>query len=107
MFEILRRFFGTDRIAFSFVSDELNGVTRDNQGHVRPRVTRRFSSLSQAEDENGQGRIYLGIHWAFDETEGMSHGRLVASYVFENVFQPLRRDSRQLWAAASRGLLAR
>jgi hypothetical protein len=94
VFEILRSFYGTDRIAFSFVSDEFNGVTRDNKGNVRPRLTRRFSSLSQAEEENGQSRIYLGIHWAFDKSEGIAHGRLVGDYVFENAFQPLRRDRR-------------
>ena len=94
VFEILRRFYGTDRIAFSFVSDEFNGVTRDNRGNVRPILTRRFSSLSQAEEENGQSRIYLGIHWAFDKTEGIVHGRLVGDYVFENAFQPLGRGRR-------------
>jgi hypothetical protein len=94
VFEVLRNFYGTDRIAFSFVSDELNGVTRDNKGHVRPRLMRRFSSLSQAEEENGQSRIYLGIHWAFDKTEGIAHGRSVGNYIFENAFQPLRRDRR-------------
>ncbi len=94
VFQVLRNFYGTDRIAFSFVSDEFNGVTRDNKGNVRPRLTRRFSSLSQAEDENGQSRIYLGIHWAFDKTEGITHGRAVGDYVFENAFQPLRRDWR-------------
>ncbi len=92
VFEILRSFYGTDRIAFSFVSDEFNGVTRDNKGIVRPGLTRRFSSLSQAEEENGQSRIYLGIHWAFDKTEGIAHGRIVGDYVFENAFQPLGRD---------------
>ena len=94
VFETLRRFYGTDRIAFSFVSDEFNGVTRDNRGNVRPILTRRFSSLSQAEEENGQSRIYLGIHWAFDKTEGIVHGRLVGDYVFENAFQPLGRGRR-------------
>jgi PAP2 superfamily len=88
VFEVLRRFFGTDYIAFSFVSDELNGVTRDNRGNVRPLVGRRFASLSQAEEENGQSRIYLGIHWAFDKTGGISNGRLVGHYVFDNAFQP-------------------
>ncbi|MGH2360328.1 MAG: vanadium-dependent haloperoxidase, partial [bacterium] len=32
MFEMLRNFYGTDRIPFTFVSDEFNGVTRDNDG---------------------------------------------------------------------------
>jgi len=78
----------TDRIRFKFVSDEFNGVTRDNAGTVRPLVERSFNSLSQAEEENGQSRIYLGIHWAFDKTEGISQGRRVADYVFTHMLQP-------------------
>ena len=91
LFETLRRFYRTDRIAFSFTSDEFNGVTRDNDGTVRPVVTRTFSSLSQAEEENGQSRVYLGIHWAFDKTEGIAQGRRVADYVYANAFAPIRR----------------
>jgi hypothetical protein len=45
-------------------------------------------TLSQAEEENGQSRIYLGIHWSFDKTEGRSQGRKVANYVFQNAFGP-------------------
>jgi len=86
-FQTLRRFYRTDRIPFSFISDELNGVTRDNQGNVRPLVLRRFESLSEAEEENGQSRIYLGIHWSFDKTEGIKQGRQVANYVFDNSFR--------------------
>jgi len=93
LFQTLRRFYRTDRIAFTFISDEFNGVTRDNTGQVRPLVTRRFTSLSQAEEENGQSRIYLGIHWVFDKTEGIAQGRRVADYVFTHAFQPrLQRD---------------
>jgi hypothetical protein len=91
LFQTLRRFFGTDQIAFTFVSDELDGETLDNQGEVRPLVPRHFESLSQAEEENGQSRIYLGIHWAFDKTEGIAQGRRVADAVFERAFRPLRR----------------
>ena len=89
LFETLRRFFGTDAIAFTFVSDEFNGVTKDHNGTVRPYMPRNFSSLSQAEEENGQSRIYLGIHWSFDKTEGIAQGEHVADYVFENAFLPL------------------
>ena len=90
LFETLRNFYGTDRIAFTFVSDEFNGVTQDNDGTVRPRLPRSFSSLSEAEEENGQSRIYLGIHWAFDKTGGITQGRGVADYVFQHAFVPLR-----------------
>ena len=94
VFETLRLFFGTDDIPFTFVSDELNGVTRAQDGTVRPLVPRSFSSLSQAEEENGQSRIYLGIHWSFDKTEGIALGRQVADYVFANAFTPVRKGHR-------------
>lgn len=89
LFETLRDFFGRDNIAFTFVSDELNGVTLDNTGNPRPLVPRSFSSFSQAEEENGQSRIYLGIHWSFDKTEGIAQGRKVAGYVFDNLYRPV------------------
>jgi hypothetical protein len=55
---------------------------------VRPRLPRRFASLSEAEEENGQSRIYLGVHWAFDKTAGIAQGRRVADEVFEQAFVP-------------------
>jgi len=45
--------------------------------------------LSQAEEENGQSRIYLGIHWRFDKTQGIAQGQRIADYVFDHVFTPL------------------
>jgi len=87
LFETLRNFYGTDRIRFTFVSDEFNGVTVGNDGQVRPFLPRTFNRLSEAEEENGQSRIYLGIHWTFDKTEGIAQGRKVADYVFENAFR--------------------
>ena len=94
LFQTLRHFYGTDDIAFTFVSDEFNGVTRDNSGNVRPLIPRSFSSLSEAEEENGQSRIYLGIHWAFDKTEGIAQGRRVANYVFKHAFVPRHRNKK-------------
>jgi membrane-associated phospholipid phosphatase len=81
LFHMLRHLYG-DRIPFTFVSDEFNGITRDNQGRTRPRLARSFGTLSQAEEENGQSRIYLGVHWQFDKTEGMVLGHRIADYVF-------------------------
>ena len=88
LFQVLRRFYGTDNIAFTFVSDEFNGQTKDNNGNMRPLRPRSFSNLSQAEEENGQSRIYLGIHWSFDKTEGIAQGRRVGDYVFDHAFRP-------------------
>jgi len=89
LFQTLRRFFKRDDITFTFVSDEFNGVTRDNEGNLRPYIPRTFSSFSEAEEENGQSRIYLGIHWAFDKQQGIAQGRQVGDYVFDHAFQPL------------------
>jgi membrane-associated phospholipid phosphatase len=89
LFQVLRRFYGTDAIRFDFVSDELNGETTDNTGQPRPRVSRHFESLSEAEEENGQSRIYLGIHWSFDKTAGIAMGNQVGDRVFDRLFRPL------------------
>jgi hypothetical protein len=91
LFQVIRRFYGNDNIAFAFVSDEFNGQTRDHNGNIRPYRPRSFSTLSQAEEENGQSRIYLGIHWSFDKTEGIALGRRVGDYVFDHAFTPTHR----------------
>ena len=91
LFQIMRRFYGTDNIAFTFVSDEFNGQTKDNNGNIRPYRPRSFSNFSQAEEENGQSRIYLGIHWSFDKVQGIALGRRVGDYVFGHAFTPTRR----------------
>lgn len=74
-FHIVRLFYGVaagnraaDTVyAGPFVSDELNGVTRDNAGNVRPRHVRAFPrGLWQMIEENGFSRVFLGVHWSFD-----------------------------------------
>ncbi len=51
----------------SLVSDELNGMSRDNRGIVRPRHERKFDGgLWQMIVENGFSRVWLGVHWSFD-----------------------------------------
>lgn len=87
MFQVMRSMYG-DNIAFTFMSDEWNGITRDNHGNVRPRRPRSFQSLSQAEEEAGQSRIYLGVHWQFDKVEAQATGRRVANDVLQRGLVP-------------------
>ncbi len=53
--------------SLGFVSEELNGVTKDNTGAASPRHLRKFShGLLQMIEENGRSRVFLGVHWVFD-----------------------------------------
>ena len=59
------------QVKFTFVSDEFNGVNRDGNGVIRPRLRRPFS-LASAIEENAMSRVYLGVHWKFDATDGIT-----------------------------------
>jgi hypothetical protein len=74
LFETLKEFYGTDAISFTLSSDELSGMERS------------FTSLSQAMAENGRSRVYMGIHWNFDDLEGQLVGQQVARYVSSGSF---------------------
>jgi hypothetical protein len=67
---VIANFYGTDQIAFSLKSDEVPGVTRS------------YSSLSQAIQENGDSRVYLGVHWRFDCAAALTVGKSIADDIF-------------------------
>jgi len=84
-FHIARLFYGVDvgnrdpddlPEELTFVSDEHNGVTKDNKGAVRPRHVRDFQDggLWQMIIENGRSRVFLGVHWVFDAFAVKSNG---------------------------------
>lgn len=110
-FEVTRLFYavtaaGADNLCkdpstnkdLEFVSDELNGVTRDNQGAIRPRHSRIFTKgLWGAMEENGLSRVYLGVHWVFDAFDdpgfavnigGVPLGRSIAQDIFTSGLKP-------------------
>ena len=41
-------------------------------------------------EENGQSRIYLGIHWSFDKVQGINCGVNIADYNFAHILQPAK-----------------
>lgn len=51
---------------------------------MRPLWPRRFATLTDAEQDNGVGRIYLGVHFRFDVDNGVTMHRQVADYVFKH-----------------------
>lgn len=77
LFAALTNFYGTDSMAFDVTSDELPGVIRS------------FTSFGDAAAENGRSRVYLGIHWNFDDTVAQEMGVNVADYISTSYFQPV------------------
>src|SRR5262249_25628744 len=77
---VLAESFGTDKVKFTTTSDAL------------PDVKRKFTSLSSAAEEAGMSRIYGGIHWQFDNVEGLKVGRTLGEYVYRNTLQARSRQ---------------
>jgi len=86
-FRVIARFFETDAIPFTFLSDELNGLTTDAHGNTRPSSPRTFQTLSEAALENARSRIYLGVHWQFDADEGVRCGIAIGDFVADTTIR--------------------
>lgn len=76
LFGALQEFYGTDNMAFTLESEELTGAA----------ATRDFTTFSEAMAENGRSRVYLGIHWNFDDTVAQVTGQDIAQYIFATPF---------------------
>ena len=84
--QVLERFFGSDRASFRVCSTSLPAGSRC--GDTTP-VTRSYTSFSQAAEENGVSRIYVGFHFRRAVTEGIQHGRKIADRAFNRYLKPL------------------
>jgi hypothetical protein len=82
MGNVMVKFFG-DGSAFTFVSDEYDGVSTDpfTPGVPRPLVPVRFRKYSDAKEENGISRIFNGVHWQWDNIEGQKLGKNILNYI--------------------------
>jgi len=76
---VLAAFFGSDSMRFASTSDTLPGKSRS------------FVRFSDAAMEAGMSRIYGGIHWNFDNRDGLEFGKKIGLYVNEHSFQPIDR----------------
>ena len=76
MAEVLARFFGTDEVSFSTSST------------TQPGITRSFTSFSQAAEENGDSRVYIGFHFRHAVIEGIKLGSKVGEVAFNHYLQP-------------------
>jgi hypothetical protein len=60
-----------------------------------PGVTRTFSSVAAAADENRLSRIYIGYHFRHATKVGVAQGRVVGNYVAGHSLRPLGDDDEQ------------
>lgn len=74
--EVLRRYFGTDRIGFTFTAV---GITRG------------YATLSQAEAESIDARVFAGIHFRDGCERGVRMGNAVGRFAMQHLLQPERR----------------
>ncbi|MHB1422072.1 MAG: vanadium-dependent haloperoxidase [Gemmataceae bacterium] len=77
----LARFFGTDAIRFRIGSDGTPDVVRD------------YAGFWAAAQEAGRSRIYGGIHYEFDNQEGLRTGREVAEYIARTYLLPVETNA--------------
>ena len=76
---VLKSFFGFDQFKFTLPC-ETSGVP-----------DRTFKSFSQAAQESTDSRLFGGIHFRFDNEDGLRAGGKVGEYVAANFFKPERR----------------
>ncbi len=74
---ILSGFFGDDQI--SFTSSAEGTVVAD----------RSYTSFSQAAEEAMNSRLYGGIHWRYDNEDGLLLGRALGEFVLATQMQPV------------------
>lgn len=79
--EVLRRFFHSDDVPFTTTS-----------GFPFAGLTRSFTSFSQAAAENGESRIYAGIHFRSAVEDGIEEGKNIGRFTFAHVLKPFDRD---------------
>ena len=86
LFQTLAASFGNNT-RFTFVSDEYNGTGVDPKGDPRPLVPVRYRTLLAAQQENGRSRVYNGVHWEPDDTEGQALGTNIVNFTLANKFR--------------------
>ena len=84
---VFRRFFGTDRIAFTTCSLTLPaGDTCDDPVPV----VRSYATFTEAAEENGVSRILIGFHFRKAVREGIEHGRRIGRLAADRHLRPAR-----------------
>lgn len=102
-FEVLRAFFASDVILPDGTPATLTSLpwligTNSGTGNV---TTRAVTTFSQAQLENGASRIYLGVHWGYDNYQGQLLGLEVADAILVTSSDPAATGVRIRQSPAS------
>ncbi|MFI5980557.1 vanadium-dependent haloperoxidase [Streptomyces sp. NPDC051555] len=76
---VMKRYFGSDNISFDLTTDEPRATIK----------TRHFTSFSAAAKEDADSRIWLGVHFPWDATDGLALGDKIAGQVFSTKLRTL------------------
>jgi membrane-associated phospholipid phosphatase len=77
-FAMLRKAYGGNNVSFALSSEEPNSGGPRN-----------YTTFQSAINENGQSRIFLGVHFQFDNTQGRTLGQQVADHIWPNFLRPI------------------
>ena len=80
---------GAEMIALIYGRDDISFSGRSPDLVLWPQlkgVTRHWTSLSQMAEENGQSRLFGGVHWEIDHTEALAAGKAIARQAFQSTF---------------------
>ena len=91
---MLEGFTGSDSFAFTVQPDASVAAA------VGPRS---FTSFSQAAGEAADSRLYGGIHFGFDNADGLAAGEALGRYVLSSQLQPVPEPAT--WALYGLGML--
>jgi hypothetical protein len=82
----LRGYFGTDRLSFSLCSYTVAENTCEDDSPL----TRHFTRLSQAAEENAWSRVLIGYHFRHATTVGLDHGTAIGDRVVDHAMAARR-----------------
>lgn len=77
-----------------FKSQEWDGETLDDKGLTRPCLVQTFPTLSLMSAQCAASRVFNGVHWAYDGTEGVITGNAIADYVYSTKLKPLGSNAK-------------